>query len=40
MENNEIKALCLAEEGKKVVLQGNIAFAVGCVRAGIHRKWA
>jgi len=26
----------LAEEGEKVVLQGNIAFAVGCVRSGIH----
>ena len=36
MKINEIKALCTAEEGKTVVLQGNIAFAVGCVRCGIH----
>ncbi|MBW2031535.1 MAG: 2-oxoacid:acceptor oxidoreductase family protein [Deltaproteobacteria bacterium] len=36
MSNNEIRRLCLAEEGEKVVLQGNIAFAVGCVRSGIH----
>ncbi|MBW1999024.1 MAG: 2-oxoacid:acceptor oxidoreductase family protein [Deltaproteobacteria bacterium] len=36
MGNNEIRRLCLAEEGEKVVLQGNIAFAVGCVRSGIH----
>lgn len=36
MKVNEIKALCTAEEGKTVVLQGNIAFAVGCVRSGIH----
>lgn len=34
--SNEIKQLCLATEGKAEVLQGNIAFAVGCVRAGIH----
>jgi len=36
MGNNEIRELCLAEKGKTAVLQGNIAFAVGCVRAGIH----
>ncbi|MFC1891875.1 2-oxoacid:acceptor oxidoreductase family protein [Thermodesulfobacteriota bacterium] len=36
MGNNEFKELCLAEKGKTSVLQGNIAFAVGCVRAGIH----
>ena len=36
MKNNEFKTLCLADPGEKVVLQGNIAFAVGCVRAGIH----
>ncbi len=33
---NPIKELCLAPEGRPEVLQGNIAFAVGCVRAGIH----
>jgi len=31
-----VKALCTAETGKGVVIQGNMAFAVGCVRAGIH----
>jgi len=36
MGNNEIRRLCIAEEGEKAVLQGNIAFAVGCVRSGIH----
>ncbi|MBN2062493.1 MAG: 2-oxoacid:acceptor oxidoreductase family protein [Deltaproteobacteria bacterium] len=36
MKTNEIKTLCMAEEGKTAVLQGNIAFAVGCVRCGIH----
>ncbi len=36
MKQNTIKELCLAEAGKTEVLQGNIAFAVGCVRAGIH----
>jgi indolepyruvate ferredoxin oxidoreductase alpha subunit len=33
---NPIKDLCLAPSGQPEVLQGNIAFAVGCVRAGIH----
>lgn len=33
---NAVKTLCVAESGKGVVLQGNMAFAVGCVRAGIH----
>ncbi len=33
---NKIKQLCKAEAGTREVLQGNIAFAVGCVRAGIH----
>ncbi len=36
MQSNPIKALCLAESGRREVLQGNIAFAVGCVRSGIH----
>lgn len=36
MKENKIKALCLADEGRAEVLQGNIAFAVGCVRSGIH----
>ncbi len=31
-----IRALCEAPAGQKEVLQGNIAFAVGCVRGGIH----
>lgn len=33
---NAVKALCAGESGKGVVVQGNMAFAVGCVRAGIH----
>ncbi|WP_272700208.1 2-oxoacid:acceptor oxidoreductase family protein [Desulfovibrio sp. Fe33] len=33
---NPIKQLCTDEAGKANVLQGNIAFAVGCVRSGIH----
>jgi indolepyruvate ferredoxin oxidoreductase alpha subunit len=33
---NAVKAMCLDEAGKGVVIQGNMAFAVGCVRAGIH----
>ena len=32
---NKIKTLCTAEAGKFEVLQGNIAFAAGVVRAGI-----
>lgn len=36
MKQNKIKELCLAPAGTTEVLQGNIAFAVGCVRAGIH----
>jgi indolepyruvate ferredoxin oxidoreductase, alpha subunit len=31
-----IKDLCLAPSGQSDVLQGNIAFAIGCVRSGIH----
>lgn len=31
-----VKAMCVGEAGKGVVIQGNMAFAVGCVRAGIH----
>ncbi len=31
-----IRQLCTAESGETAVLQGNIAFAVGCVRGGIH----
>ncbi|WP_342664913.1 2-oxoacid:acceptor oxidoreductase family protein [Maridesulfovibrio zosterae] len=33
---NPIKQMCTAPSGQPEVLQGNIAFAVGCVRAGIH----
>ncbi|MFR7887143.1 MAG: hypothetical protein ACLU4B_01335 [Bilophila wadsworthia] len=33
---NEIQQLCDEAAGTNKVLQGNIAFAVGCVRAGIH----
>jgi indolepyruvate ferredoxin oxidoreductase alpha subunit len=36
MKRNKIRELCQAEAGKAEVLQGNIAFAVGCVRSGIH----
>ncbi len=36
MKRNKIKDLCMAEVGRAEVLQGNIAFAVGCVRSGIH----
>jgi indolepyruvate ferredoxin oxidoreductase alpha subunit len=36
MKPNKIKELCQADAGKAEVLQGNIAFAVGCVRSGIH----
>ncbi|MDP3430489.1 MAG: pyruvate ferredoxin oxidoreductase, partial [Desulfomicrobium sp.] len=31
-----VKAMCTDTAGKGVVIQGNMAFAVGCVRAGIH----
>lgn len=33
---NPFKQMCLDDTGKTNVLQGNIAFALGCVRAGIH----
>lgn len=33
---NPIEQLCLAPSDQAEVLQGNLAFAVGCVRAGIH----
>lgn len=33
---NPISQLCSAPDGQAEVLQGNIAFAVGCVRSGIH----
>ena len=33
---NPMKELCLAPEGQAEILQGNIAFAAGCVRGGIH----
>jgi indolepyruvate ferredoxin oxidoreductase alpha subunit len=36
MKRNNIRALCQADAGTAEVLQGNIAFAVGCVRSGIH----
>ncbi len=34
--SNVVKELCLAPSGRGEVLQGNLAFAIGCVRAGIH----
>jgi len=33
---NAIHQLCTAPAGQAEVLQGNIAFAVGCVRSGVH----
>lgn len=33
---NKIQELCTKDAGHADVLQGNMAFAVGCVRAGIH----
>ena len=36
MSSNDMKIMCTDEAGKELVLQGNIAFAVGCVRSGIH----
>jgi indolepyruvate ferredoxin oxidoreductase, alpha subunit len=36
MASNRIAELIDAPDGHKVVLQGNIAFAVGCVRGGLH----
>ncbi len=33
---NKIRSMCEAPAGRTEVLQGNIAFAVGCVRGGIH----
>lgn len=33
---NPIKKLCTQDAGEAIVVQGNIAFAVGCVRSGIH----
>jgi indolepyruvate ferredoxin oxidoreductase, alpha subunit len=36
MKDSYIRSLCQAPAGRMEVLQGNIAFAVGCVRAGIH----
>lgn len=34
--SNYVKQLCEAPAGHPEVLQGNIAFAVGCVRGGLH----
>jgi indolepyruvate ferredoxin oxidoreductase, alpha subunit len=34
--SNHVKQLCEAPAGQPEVLQGNIAFAVGCVRGGLH----
>lgn len=34
--SSSIRELCLAPEGKVEIMQGNIAFAIGCVRGGIH----
>ncbi len=36
MSQNAMHALCTKQEGTTEVLQGNIAFAAGCVRSGIH----
>jgi len=36
MKKNRMSELCQLETGRAEVLQGNIAFAVGCIRAGIH----
>jgi indolepyruvate ferredoxin oxidoreductase alpha subunit len=36
MASNKIAELIEAPDGQRAVLQGNIAFAVGCVRGGIH----
>ena len=33
---NTVKDLCEAPTGQAEVLQGNMAFAVGCVRGGVH----
>ena len=33
---NPMKKICTDSEGTAIVLQGNIAFAAGCVRSGIH----
>jgi len=33
---NSIRELCTAPTGQAEVLQGNVAFAVGCVRGGLH----
>ncbi|MEW5868362.1 MAG: 2-oxoacid:acceptor oxidoreductase family protein [Chloroflexota bacterium] len=33
---NSIRQLCDAPQGGAEILQGNIAFAVGCVRGGVH----
>lgn len=34
--SESISQLCLAPAGQAEVLQGNVAFAVGCVRGGVH----
>jgi indolepyruvate ferredoxin oxidoreductase, alpha subunit len=34
--SNHVKQLCEAPSGQPEVMQGNIAFAVGCVRGGVH----
>ena len=36
MKKNRVRELCTGKAGTTDVLQGNIAFAVGCVRSGIH----
>ena len=33
---NQMKMLCQAKGGELHILQGNIAFATGCVRGGVH----
>lgn len=34
--SNAMKQLCTAPNGQAEILQGNIAFATGCVRGGVH----
>jgi indolepyruvate ferredoxin oxidoreductase, alpha subunit len=33
---NSVKQLCEAPAGQSEILQGNMAFAIGCVRGGLH----
>jgi hypothetical protein len=33
---NSVRQLCEAPAGQAEILQGNMAFAIGCVRGGLH----